>query len=113
LAVSAFAKANSANYYAYLVDANATAAFTQANNVGGAVTTANNIAIAAYNNADSKFSSSGGTINGDVSISGNLTLTGNTIFNNVATFIVSDPLIYLAGNNYTSDIVDIGLCQLR
>lgn len=50
----------------------------------------------------------GGTINGDINISGNLTLTGNTVFNNVSTFIVNDPLIYLAGNNYTSDIVDIG-----
>jgi hypothetical protein len=196
---AAFAKANSANYYAYLVDANATAAFIQANNVGGAVTTsnliatsaftqannvagavttsnliatsaftqanavagavttsnliatsaftqANNvagavttanliatsafakanaanlsagsafdsenitraIAVAAFGNSNTKFSSSGGTINGDVNISGNLSLTGSTTFINVASYIVNDPLLYIAGNNYTSDLVDIG-----
>ena len=51
---------------------------------------------------------SGGTINGDVSIVGNLALSGNTAFVNVSTYTVSDPLIYLASNNYSSDIVDIG-----
>jgi hypothetical protein len=154
---AAFAKANSANYYAYLVDANATAAFIQANNVGGAVTTSNLIAtsafakansanyyaflidanttaafakanaanlsagsafdsenitriiaVAAFGNSNTKFSSSGGTINGDVNITGNLSLTGTTTFINVASYIVNDPLLYIAGNNYTSDIVDIG-----
>ena len=75
---AAFDKANSANYYAYLVDAN------------------------------TKISSGGGTINGDLSVSGNLSVTGNTSFINVSTYVVNDPLLYLAGNNYTSDIVDIG-----
>jgi hypothetical protein len=83
-----------------------------ANTVGSAAFAAANvssaIAVAAYANANSKFSSSGGTINGDVQISGNLSVTGNTIWTNVSTFIVNDPLIYLAGNNYSSDIVDIG-----
>lgn len=48
------------------------------------------------------------TITGDLSITGNLTLSGNTTLINVTTLDVQDPLIYLAGNNYTSDIVDIG-----
>lgn len=48
------------------------------------------------------------TITGNVSIVGSLTLTGNTIFANVETFRISDPLLYLAGNNYVNDIVDIG-----
>lgn len=49
-----------------------------------------------------------------LSIHGNLVVTGNTILGgNVSTissehYIVSDPMIYLAGNNYTSDIVSIG-----
>ena len=90
-------------------------AFTKANTVNLAAGSAYDsenitraIAVAAYVNANSKFSTSGGTINGDVNISGNLTLTGNTTFINVSTYRVDDPLIYLAGNNYTSDIVDIG-----
>lgn len=48
------------------------------------------------------------TITGNLSITGNLFLSGNTTLINVSTLEVDDPLIYLAGNNYTSDIVDIG-----
>lgn len=49
-----------------------------------------------------------------LSIHGNLVVTGNTILGgNVSTissehYVVTDPMIYLAGNNYTSDIVSIG-----
>mgnify|MGYP003330264416 CR=1 FL=1 len=122
-------KANSANYYAYLVDANSIAAFiaantanvravsayTQANTANDRAVsaytqanTATTIAISAYANSNTKLSTSGGVITGDLSITGNLTLTGNTVFANVTTLTISDPLLYLAGNNYTSDIVDIG-----
>lgn len=45
---------------------------------------------------------------GNVSIDGNLTVTGNVTTTNVDTIIVSDPMIYLAGNNYSSDLLDIG-----
>ena len=48
------------------------------------------------------------TINGDVAITGNLTITGNTTQIAVTSLNVTDPIIYLASNNYTSDIVDIG-----
>ena len=121
-ASAAFTQANNVGGAVTTANNTAVAAFTQANNVAGAVTTANNIAIAAfdaenvtraiavaaYGNSNTKFSSSGGTINGDVSVSGNLTVTGNTSFINVTTYAVTDPLLYLASNNYTSDIVDIG-----
>ena len=126
---NAYNKANSANYYAYLVDANTIAAYTFANTANDRAVSAYNfantvnsravsaytqantattIAIAAYANSNTKLSSSGGIITGDLSITGNLTLTGNTVFANVSTLRISDPLIYLADNNYTSDIVDIG-----
>lgn len=48
------------------------------------------------------------TIDGDVEISGNLIVTGNVTTIDVQTLNVADPLIYLASNNYTSDVVDIG-----
>jgi len=48
------------------------------------------------------------TIDGDVTISGNLTVLGTETIINVDTLEVSDPLLYLAANNYTSDAVDIG-----
>mgnify|MGYP006276630127 CR=1 FL=1 len=49
-----------------------------------------------------------GYFDGSVSISGNLVVSGNITTTNVSSVIISDPLIYLAGNNYSSDLVDIG-----
>lgn len=66
------------------------------------------IAIAAYDHANTRYSANGGTISGDVSITGNLSVLGNTTLITANTLSVSDPLIYLAANNYASDIVDIG-----
>lgn len=51
----------------------------------------------------------GASFGSNVSIAGTLTVTGNLVTQNVQSVIVSDPMIYLAGNNYTSDLVDIGL----
>jgi hypothetical protein len=48
------------------------------------------------------------TIDGAVEISGNLTVLGTQFITNTTTLDVADPLIYLASNNYTSDIIDIG-----
>lgn len=48
------------------------------------------------------------TINSDLNITGNVHVSGNTFYTNVTTLNVADPLIYLASNNYSSDIVDIG-----
>ena len=48
-----------------------------------------------------------GTFDGSVQVSGDLVVTGNLTTTNVNSVIVSDPMIYLAGNNYTSDLVDI------
>lgn len=45
----------------------------------------------------------------DVSISGNLTVLGNTTTIRTSTLDIGDSLIYLANNNLTSDIVDIGI----
>jgi hypothetical protein len=49
-----------------------------------------------------------GYFDGNVQVAGDLFVTGNVTTTNVASVVVSDPLIYLAGNNYTSDLVDIG-----
>lgn len=49
-----------------------------------------------------------GYFNHDVAIYGDLTVSGNLVTTNVQSVVISDPLIYLAGNNYTSDLVDIG-----
>jgi hypothetical protein len=46
------------------------------------ITTATNLAQAAYNNSNTKFSASGGQITGNVIIVGNLDVTNNTIVSN-------------------------------
>lgn len=56
----------------------------------------------------SNLHSTSGYFDGDVQIGGDLIVTGNVTTVNVSSFSVSDPMIYLAGNNYSSDLVDIG-----
>jgi hypothetical protein len=72
-------------------------------------TQALNAAVAAYQNSNTKFTTAGGTITGDVTITGNLTMYGNTLNVFTGTLKVSDPLIYLAANNYSSDFINIGI----
>lgn len=51
-----------------------------------------------------------GTLNAaDVSVSGNLTVTGTLTTVGTENLIVKDPLIKLAANNTSSDVLDIGL----
>ena len=45
---------------------------------------------------------------GDVTVGRNLIVGGNVTTQNVQSIIVSDPLIFLAGNNTSSDMLDIG-----
>lgn len=48
------------------------------------------------------------TIDGAIQINGNLTVLGTQTTINTQTLNIADPLLYLASNNYSSDIVDIG-----
>ena len=48
------------------------------------------------------------TISTDVTIAGNLIVTGTQTFVNTSTVVTNDSLIKLAANNTTADIVDIG-----
>jgi hypothetical protein len=48
------------------------------------------------------------TIDSTVTITGNLYVQGTQFVTNTTTLNVADPLIYLASNNYSSDLVDIG-----
>jgi hypothetical protein len=94
---ASYAFANSAHSIANLAFAHANAAFLSSNGVN------------TYTNSTYvKLTASSQTITGDVNIVGALTLSGNTVFIDATRLEIDDPLIYLAGNNYTSDIVDIG-----
>ena len=83
------------NTYAASAFGQANAAFTQAN-VGAS------------------FVNTGGTVSGnvtitkDLSVTGNLYILGNTTTINTSSFAVQDSLIVLAVGNYSTDILDIG-----
>lgn len=112
---ASYAFANSAHSVANLAFNHANAAFASANagqaSANAGQSTANAAfatANAAFNAANTKLSTSGGTITGNLAITGSLTVSGNSYVIDAENLRVSDPLIYLAGNNYVSDIVDIG-----
>jgi hypothetical protein len=76
-----------------------------------------NLAYTAANNSNLKL---GGLISGSLNISGDLNVTngniylsGNTTFINVATFVVDDALIYLGANNTINDTVDLGFVAAK
>jgi len=119
----AFAQANSANTLAQAAynaanaagsSANVVAAFLQANAAFIKANSANVLAQAAFDNSNTKFNTSGGTINGsititqDASILGNLYILGNTTSINTSSFTVQDSLLTLGVGNYTTDLLDIG-----
>jgi hypothetical protein len=71
-------------------------------------------ANAAYDQANTKFSSSGGTVSGsviitnDLSISGNVYILGSSTTVKSNTIVIDDPVLYIANNN-PANINDIGL----
>jgi hypothetical protein len=106
---SAFAKANTvasdlANFSSLFAGIEA----TQNTRIGNAETqtqaafdkanSANVLAQAAFNAANTKFSSSGGTITGDTVVTGNLTITGATVYANTENLTVKDNIITLNSN---------------
>jgi len=66
----------------------ANAAFDKANS-------ANVLAQQAYDQANTKFGSTGGTVSGDVTVSGNLTVVGQTVYANTETVLIKDNIITL------------------
>jgi hypothetical protein len=120
---AAFAQANAANQYANSAFAKANTVATDLSNftslfssieatqntrISNAETqtqaafdkanSANVLAQAAFNAANTKFSSSGGTITGDTVVLGNLTITGNTVYANTENLTVKDNIITLNSN---------------
>lgn len=62
----------------------------------------------AFNKANVAYQTTGGTINGDVAITGNLSVFGNTTTHATDNLIINDPIVLLANTN-NSDLIDIGL----
>jgi hypothetical protein len=107
-AVSAGSYANSAYTQANTATSDALTASLQAGIAGSYANSAFVHANAAFESSNTKFSSSGGTVSGDVGITGNLTVSGTTTYINTDILTVEDSLIKLANNNTAGDVVDIG-----
>jgi len=82
-------------------------AYGQANTARDTANAAYDQANAAYGAANLKLNLTGGTVSGDLTVQGNLFLSGNATYINVATLKVNDSIIQLSTNS-TSDAVDIG-----
>jgi hypothetical protein len=73
-----------------------------------------NTGLKSYTDA-THYAKTGGTISGSVSVTNDLTVSGNLIINGISTtintssIVVNDPLIFLGNNNFISDTVDIGI----
>lgn len=80
---------------------------TSFNSTGTATSTfANNVTVTGTANVLTL------NVSGDTNIGGNLYITGNLVSFNVSTLSVSDPLLFLASNNFVADILDIGFVGL-
>ena len=101
---SAYDLATTANVNAVNAGTYANAAFAKANS-------ANVLAQAAFDSSNTKFASSGGSITGDVSVSGNLTIIGQTIYANTTTALIADNILTLnaAINQAAAPVSDAGI----
>jgi hypothetical protein len=92
---------------ALYANAMAIASYAHANASYDKANVANSLAQAAFNDSNTRLSLSGGTVSGNVIITGNLTVQGTLTSVNTQVLSVTDSLIELANNN-TSDTLDIG-----
>ena len=81
-----------------------TLTFVGGDGITSSITPTNNVRFDVDNTV---FRTTGGTISGDLAVTGNLVISGNTITQDVETIRTEDSLITLAANN-ASDAIDIG-----
>jgi hypothetical protein len=95
LAQASFDKANTANVTADAAFSKANTANTTADASFAKANTANVIAQAAFDSSNTKFATSGGTVSGDVTVTGNLVVVGQTVYANTQTVLINDNIITL------------------
>ena len=106
-AATADSKAVTAGSYANSAYTQANTATTNAATADSKAVTAGSYANSAFTTANNAFPKTGGTLTGDLGVTGNLFVNGTSSFINVATFQTVDSLIKLGANNL-SDTIDIG-----
>jgi len=110
-AQAAYGQANGLNFTAQSAYSQANTASLEA---GGAHSTANDASTtagSAYDHANTKYASAGGTISGDVEITGNLVVSGDQTFANTQHLLIGDAVLTLNSDlpQATSPSEDAGI----
>jgi len=116
----AYGQANTARDQANTARTQANTAYDQANNARGQANTAYGQANAAYdqanasyNVANTKLASAGGTLSGDLIITGNLTVSGNSTTLNTEILTVEDAEVVLLSNVASTPALNAGVIVNR
>jgi len=105
----AFAAANAATATDTTQNTSITAAFLQANTPSYTANSAAAYANGAFVRANNSLNANaGGTVSGDVIITGNLTIQGTSFTANAGILTSNDTMFILGINNYTADVLDLG-----
>ena len=92
---AAFAKANTANITADLAFAQGNSASAIANAAFASANAGQATANASFNTANNALPKAGGTVSGDLIVTGNLTISGCTTYSNTNTLLVGDNIFVL------------------
>jgi hypothetical protein len=110
---AAYDQANTARDQANTARTQANTAYDQANTARTQANTAYGQANAAYGAANTRLSASGGTLSGDLIITGNLTVSGNSTTLNTEILTVEDADIVLLSNVASTPALNAGIIVNR
>jgi len=109
---SAFLAANTPSNVANSAASYANSAFLRANTPTHVANSAASYANSAYTRANNSVNANtGGIITGDITITGNLIIQGNTFTANAGILTSNDTLFLLGTGNYTADALDVGFAS--
>ena len=109
----AYGQANTARDQANTARTQANTAYGQANNAYSSANLAYDQANASYNVANTKLASAGGTLSGDLIITGNLTVSGNSTTLNTEVLTVEDAEVILLSNVASTPALNAGIIVNR
>ena len=113
IANAAFIQANAAFVQANVSGSYANSAYTQANVGFSTATAASSYANGAFTVANTKLSAAGGTISGDLTVSGNLRVDGDRATFLVSSISIEDNLVDIASDQTGTPTLNAGLRVVR
>jgi hypothetical protein len=113
IAEAAYGHANASYVQANVSGSYANSAYTQANAAFGIATSASSYANGAFVVANTKLSAAGGTISGDLTVSGNLRVDGDRATFLVSSISIEDNLVDIASDQTGIPTLNAGLRVVR